>query len=136
VLSVILAISSDRSWRLRWALANRIHEIIEVFSENKSNAGAVNSSAALLASHINTITSSITSLSSIFDTLLNDSEAEVRAAATTHLAAVAKCLLKATVVERLLPTAQRLASDSSEFVRASFALEVFVAMLLHIVLNV
>mmetsp|Transcript_31978 Transcript_31978/g.46064 ORF Transcript_31978/g.46064 Transcript_31978/m.46064 type:complete len:674 (-) Transcript_31978:2077-4098(-) len=124
VLSVILAVSSDRSWRLRWALANRIHEIIEVFSENKSSAVAATASATSLASHVNTITSSITSLSSIFDTLLNDSEAEVRAAATTHLAAVSKCLMKATIVERLLPTAQRLASDSSEFVRASFALEI------------
>lgn len=48
----------------------------------------------------------------------------MRAAAATHLAAVSQSFTHQLVVDKVLPTAQRLVSDSSEFVRASFASEI------------
>lgn len=50
--------------------------------------------------------------------------AQVRAAAAAHLSVVCTHLQKAAVVSKILPTAQRLVGDSSEFVRAFFAAEV------------
>lgn len=48
----------------------------------------------------------------------------MRAAAATHLAAVSQSFSPQLVIDRIIPTAQRLVSDSSEFVRASFASEI------------
>jgi serine/threonine-protein phosphatase 2A regulatory subunit A len=49
---------------------------------------------------------------------------KVKAAAASHLAVACQHLLKNTIVEVIIPTAQKLAIDSSEFVRSFFALEV------------
>jgi hypothetical protein len=59
ILPAVLAIANDRSWRVRWSLANRLHEVL----------GAVDAAA------ISTVGSA--SLSNVFESLLNDSEPEV-----------------------------------------------------------
>ncbi len=49
---------------------------------------------------------------------------QVRAAAAAHLSVVCERLHRSAVISKILPTAQRLVGDSSEFVRAFFATEV------------
>ena len=49
---------------------------------------------------------------------------QVRAASAAHLSVVCNRLGKTIVLAKLLPTAVRLVSDSSEFVRAFFATEI------------
>ena len=48
----------------------------------------------------------------------------MRAAAASHLSTVAKYMDRAFVVSTMVPTSERLAADSSEFVRAFFATEI------------
>lgn len=99
ILPVVIAIGGDRSWRVRWSLACRLHELCKPLGSQVSN------------SH----------LSSVFESLLNDSEAEVRSAAAGRLALICSFLRKGTIVSRVIPAVQRLVTDSSEHVRASLA---------------
>lgn len=48
----------------------------------------------------------------------------MKGAAASHLSAVCRHLKKAALLELIVPTAQRLSADSSEFVRSSFATQV------------
>ena len=100
VLPVILNVANDRSWRVRWALACKIHEVCGAMGQQIAN----------------------NSLSSAFETLLNDTEAEVRSAAAGSMVLVCGTLRKDIVVSQILPVASRLAGDVSEHVRASLAL--------------
>ena len=99
VLPVVLAVGSDKSWRVRWSLAMRLHELCGPLGERVAND----------------------SLSVVFEGLLGDSEAEVRSAAAARIAVVGTFLRKATVIARVLPAVQRLVTDASEHVRASLA---------------
>ena len=99
VLPVILAVGSDKSWRVRWSLATRLHELCGPLGDQVANE----------------------SLSVVFEQLLGDSEAEVRSAAAGRIAIVSSFLRKSTVIIRLLPAVQRLVTDASEHVRASLA---------------
>lgn len=56
VIPVVLSIANDKSWRVRWCLANRLHEIMIAVDESSSNG----------------------SFGTVFESLLNDSEPEVR----------------------------------------------------------
>ena len=96
---MVLSIGGDRSWRVRWSLASRLYELCEPLGEQVAN----------------------NSLSEIFESLLSDSEPEVRSAAAGRIAAFSACLRKAKVISRLLPAAQRLVTDAFEYVRASSA---------------
>ena len=99
ILPVVIAIGGDRSWRVRWSLACRLHELCDPLG-------------SLVANNY---------LSAVFESLLNDSEAEVRSAAAGRLAVVSSFLRKNTILTRVIPAVQRLVSDSSEHVRASLA---------------
>ena len=55
ILPVIQFIGGDKSWRVRWALASRLHEFCPTMGEDVSNG----------------------TLSVIFESLLNDVEPEV-----------------------------------------------------------
>lgn len=99
ILPVVLAIGGDRSWRVRWSLACRLHELCEPLGVQVTN----------------------NSLSVVFESLLNDSEAEVRSAAAGRVAMVCSFLRKGTIISRIIPAVQRLVTDSSEHVRASLA---------------
>lgn len=100
VLPVLLNLASDRSWRVRWALASRIHEVCGALGQQISN----------------------NSLSSAYEALLNDTEAEVRSAAAVTMVLVCGTLRKDVIINQILPAASRLAGDASEHVRASLAL--------------
>ncbi len=56
VLPVILQIANDRSWRVRWSLANNLHEVLLNMQDGGTAAA---------------------SLAGVFDGLLNDTEPEV-----------------------------------------------------------
>lgn len=100
VLPVLLNLANDRSWRVRWALASRIHEICGALGQQISN----------------------NSLSAAYEALLNDTEAEVRSAAASTMVLVCGTLKKEVIINHILPAATRLAGDVSEHVRASLAL--------------
>lgn len=57
VLPVVLQIAGDQSWRVRWSLANQLFEVLRCL-DGDAQSGA-------------------TSLASVFDALLNDTEPEV-----------------------------------------------------------
>ncbi|CAM9114553.1 unnamed protein product, partial [Ectocarpus fasciculatus] len=102
VLPVLLNLANDRSWRVRWALASRVHEVCGALGQQISN----------------------NSLSAAYEALLNDTEAEVRSAAASTMVLVCGTLRKDVIVSQILPAAARLAGDVSEHVRASLALVV------------
>jgi len=99
ILPLVLLIASDRSWRVRWSLANQLHEICQVFGEQVTN----------------------NSLSEAAISILGDVEAEVRSSAAAHLAPVCSVLSRETIVVKIVPAVQRLVTDASEHVRASIA---------------
>lgn len=99
ILPVVLGIAGDRSWRVRWSLANTLHEICSGLGDHAAN----------------------NSLSTAYESLLGDAEPEVRAAAAGHVSKVCGLLRKDVVITRIIPMVQKLATDVSEFVRASLA---------------
>lgn len=100
ILPVVMLIASDKSWRVRWSLANQLHEIAQVFGEQVSNS----------------------SLSTVFETLLNDGECEVRGAATARMVDVCSFFSKETILTRVVVgAAQRIVTDPSEHVRAALS---------------
>ena len=99
VLPVILNIANDRSWRVRWALASRMHELCGSMGQQISN----------------------NSLSAAYEALLNDSEAEVRSAAAGTMVLVCGTLRREVVLSQIIPAASRLTGDASEHVRSSLA---------------
>jgi serine/threonine-protein phosphatase 2A regulatory subunit A len=105
----LVALASDKSWRVRWSLSHHLKEIFPCFaSENDSHRAG----------------NTLNTLSTMFDGLLNDPEPEVRAAAAAHLSAVCRQLPRATITSRIIPSVQRLASDNSEFVKAVISGEI------------
>lgn len=66
ILAAVVEVSRDKSWRVRWSLA---HKVQEVFAAMKASAGA---STVILPE------SAQASLSTVFNNLLNDGEAEVQ----------------------------------------------------------
>jgi serine/threonine-protein phosphatase 2A regulatory subunit A len=108
ILNAIVEVSKDKSWRVRWSLAHRVQE---VFAGLKANGAALPESAQ-------------GSLTTMYNSLLNDAEPEVKGAAASHLSAVCAHLKRSALVEVVVPSAQRLSVDSSDFVRSFFATEV------------
>jgi serine/threonine-protein phosphatase 2A regulatory subunit A len=112
--------AADRSWRVRWSLAQHLHLLVRNVSS--SNVGATG-----------VINSVIDSLVSAYDSLLRDSEAEVRAAALSHCQALIQSIFSPSrspfsnsahgsySPHSLLLSVQRLCSDSSDFVRVCAA---------------
>ena len=100
VLPVVLNIANDRSWRVRWALASRMHELCGSLGQQISN----------------------NSLSAVYEALLNDTEAEVRSAAAGTMVLVSGTIRKDVIISQIMPAAARLAGDASEHSRASLAL--------------
>lgn len=146
ILPEIVTMAKDTSWRVRWSVAHRMHHVMSAVLQGSSYTSSgteTNGGSSLSPDPVTTVLSdmssgvgaeeskdavalagALTSLASVYDGLLNDTEAEVRAAASSHLSAVCKFLTKDTILKCVIPTSQRLASDSSDFVRAFFASEV------------
>mmetsp|Transcript_27239 Transcript_27239/g.45939 ORF Transcript_27239/g.45939 Transcript_27239/m.45939 type:complete len:617 (-) Transcript_27239:161-2011(-) len=123
VLPVIVEVAKDKSWRVRWSLAHKLHELMEQHHQQKH--GAAGSGAIVTANDAGGGEDMFqNTLCGIFGDLLADEEAETKAAAAAHLSTVAKHVSKTTLLSSIFPTAQRLATDQSDFVRSFFAAEV------------
>jgi serine/threonine-protein phosphatase 2A regulatory subunit A len=122
LLPLVVATIDDRSWRVRWTAAAKFANVIAAF---------------------NPIPGAMDALIPAYEKLLQDPEAEVRAAATYYLALVAKgCDTKVlpdmgdgmdddvadsttervTAAERLVKRVTSLTEDDSEHVRAALAM--------------
>ncbi len=102
-----VAWAADRSWRVRWSLGHHLHELAaHLASASSSSSGEQPLSA----------------LCTVYDSLLNDAEPEVRASSAAHFSALCATLPRASIFQ-LLSSVQRLAGDASDFVRAAAASE-------------
>jgi serine/threonine-protein phosphatase 2A regulatory subunit A len=118
IILIIVALSSDRSWRVRWSLCHHLKDISPAMVDPSSSGGG--GSTSDVAQHA----SLVSTLSNVYENLLNDPEPEVRAAAGLHLAEVCRYIPKSILLSKIVPTLQRLAVDNSDFVRAVVASEV------------
>ena len=99
VLPVIKACLEDKSWRVRYAAADRFCRLCEV-------SGTETTKTQLLKG---------------FVALLGDDEAEVRTAAATKVDGVCKLLPVDLAVLHILPCVKTLVGDTSQHVRAALA---------------
>jgi len=116
IIPLIISCANDSSWRVRWTTASKFSGIVEAF---KNFAGAMEV------------------LIPAFESLLRDTEAEVRTAATFNLSLVAGCGADIPAlndnadglsISKSIPVAQRLVQsvaslidDDNEHVRAALA---------------
>ena len=89
----------DRSWRVRWSAASKFERLCAALGASITNG----------------------KLCPAYVALLQDVEAEVRAAASFNVVAVASLMDLGTVLSQLLPCVQQLTSDASEHVRTALA---------------
>jgi len=103
ILPLLVSTIEDRSWRVRWTAASKFNEAVHAFSF---------------------LTGAVAELIPAYEKLLQDTEAEVRTAATFNIADVARCSDKVgpEVVDRLLMRVATLTDDDSEHVRAALAM--------------
>lgn len=97
VLPIILSLSKDKSWRVRYTFIGRLHEVLS------------------------RLPSAEVPLASAFEFLLGDTEAEVRAAAASNIAPMCQHISKDIIYSKLMPSIQRLVMDVSESVRMALA---------------
>ena len=73
ILGAVVDVSRDKSWRVRWSLAHRVHDAFNALRGGSSSdsGGKTTSGGAALSE------SALTSLATLFNNLLNDAEAEV-----------------------------------------------------------
>jgi len=102
VKPVVLACGSDRSWRVRYMVANCFTQLVDSLGKQITQNDLV----------------------PVFVRLLKDSEAEVRTAASSKVSGVSKLLNRDTVIKDILPCVKTLATDESAPVRASLASDV------------
>jgi len=81
ILPIVLNIANDKSWRVRWSLANKLHEVCKALGDQVTN----------------------NSLAKIYEDLLTDQEAEVRAAAASHISNICSLLRKETILSHVIP---------------------------------
>jgi serine/threonine-protein phosphatase 2A regulatory subunit A len=98
VLAVITGLATDKSWRVRWSVANRFSEVARAFG-----AKAVSET-----------------LMSVFEKLAGDPEAEVRVAAAYRVGDVASVVAPERL-PAILPGVGRLAEDAHDPVRMALA---------------
>ncbi len=104
ILPVALATVTDRSWRVRWSAADSWNSICEILHEWIRNPAET--------------------LGGAFELLMQDCEAEVRAAAAENITKVYTVLGKDAVVGKIISFLQNLVLDSCDYVRTAIAGEV------------
>ncbi len=104
ILPVALAAATDRSWRVRWSAADGWNLICENLHKWVANPAET--------------------LGGAFEQLMQDGEAEVRAAAAENVTKVYTILGKEAVVGKVIPFLQNLVLDSCDYVRTAIAGEV------------
>lgn len=97
VLPVILQLSKDKAWRVRFTFVNRLSELLSK------------------------LPSAEIPIATVFDSLLQDSEAEVRSAAASNVTSLCQNISKDVIYTKLFPSIQRLTVDSSDSVRIAIA---------------
>jgi len=100
IFPALTDIAGDVSWRVRWSFAHKLADVVSVYI------------------HV-----ARAQLPTIVNNLLNDVEAEVRIAAATYITAICKNLERNVILETILPTLEKLSTDSSDGVRATVASE-------------
>jgi len=103
VLPVILSLAEDKSWRVRYMVANSYVNLATAISQDMKHQ-----------------------LVQVFIKLLKDSEQEVRTAAAGNVSGVAKLVSVDEVIVHLLPCVGALVTDSSQIVRAALAKDIMV----------
>ena len=120
VLPALVNTAGDHSWRVRWNVAKKMHEISSSILEG---CGGGNK---------HEIQDNLTKVRDMFERLLNDTEAEVRSAAAGVFTSMCELLYScafaasdgdssvgAGLVSRLLDSIKRLVNDESEHVRVA-----------------
>ena len=75
ILGAVVDVSRDKSWRVRWSLAHRVHDTFSALrGERESGSSSSNSSSGSGGALTE---AAQTSLTTLFNNLLNDAEAEV-----------------------------------------------------------
>lgn len=118
ILPILTNIAGDHSWRVRWNVAKKMHEISSSIFEGSSGRSKHETQGNL------------TTVRDMFERLLNDTEAEVRSSAAGGFTAMCGLLhscayalsdgdsnFGASLVSRLLDSIKRLVNDESEHVR-------------------
>mmetsp|Transcript_3550 Transcript_3550/g.7107 ORF Transcript_3550/g.7107 Transcript_3550/m.7107 type:complete len:616 (-) Transcript_3550:517-2364(-) len=100
ILPMIYALCKDKSWRVRYMVADKFCDLTKAAGkEGKNRAEMVN----------------------IFVQLLQDGEAEVRTAAAQKIADVAGLIGKELTTEKLMKPTEALAKDDCQYTRAALA---------------
>jgi len=71
----VVDVSRDKSWRVRWSLAHRVHDAFNAL--RGGSAGSNNNSSSSSGGGAALSESAQSSLATLFNNLLNDAEAEV-----------------------------------------------------------
>mmetsp|Transcript_44005 Transcript_44005/g.73301 ORF Transcript_44005/g.73301 Transcript_44005/m.73301 type:complete len:618 (-) Transcript_44005:47-1900(-) len=100
ILPAIYALCKDKSWRVRYMVADKFPSLTEAAGEEKKNRHEM----------IN-----------IFVQLLQDGEAEVRTAAAQKIAEVAQLAGEKLTTDKLMRPIEALAKDESQYTRAALA---------------
>ncbi|KAL5973971.1 hypothetical protein ACLOJK_030631 [Asimina triloba] len=95
----VLFIAEDKSWRVRYLVANQLYELCEA-------VGPESTRADLVPAYVR---------------LLRDNEAEVRIAAAVIMTKFCRILNPQLAIQHILPCVKELSSDSSQHVRSTLA---------------
>jgi serine/threonine-protein phosphatase 2A regulatory subunit A len=104
VKPLVLVCGSDKSWRVRYMVANCFAQLVDALGKQITQNDLV----------------------PVFVKLLKDTEAEVRTAAASKVSGVCKQLVLETVVKDILPCVRSLSTDESAAVREALASDVMV----------
>lgn len=96
MLSFIKSCAEDKSWRMRYMLADRIVDAGKCMDKDTV----------------------VTNLSEIFSNFLQDTESEVRTIATTRSAEFSKFLDAGLIIRKVIPALKKLSTDSFVHVRS------------------
>ena len=103
MLSFIKSCSEDKSWRMRYVLADKIIDIAKCLDREAVMQHLVDS----------------------FVSFLQDAESEVRTIATTRSAEFCKFMDGATIVKKVIPAMKKLSTDTFVHVRSIPSLHIF-----------
>lgn len=99
MLTFIRSCAEDKSWRMRYMLADKIVDIAKCMDKE----------------------SVVLNLVDLFANFLQDPEAEIRTIASTRSADFCKFLDSATIIRKVIPALKKLSTDTFVHVRSNIA---------------
>ncbi|KAE8663976.1 Serine/threonine-protein phosphatase 2A 65 kDa regulatory subunit A beta isoform [Hibiscus syriacus] len=99
ILPVIVSFSQDKSWRVRYMVANQLYDLCEAVGPEPTRSDLVPA----------------------YVRLLRDNEAEVRVAAAGKVTKFCRILNSELAIQNILPCVKELSTDSSQHVRSALA---------------